>query len=600
MDKLKSFKELARNERRLFVFAFREIRYHVLGVFLLATLLSILSFLSSGAMALLINAISSGTNLFSPAILAFTALYVIATFLPDILTSIRIYIEKRNWITLSERLQLMIFKKAGAIDIQTHDDPKFKDLEKKVNERDVWPATNMIEQQSYMFQNILDVVIALIILFTFKPWITLVVIVAIIPQFISEIKYGKETWSIWDADANTRRRFQDYQGHFQDRTRVVELKLFQNINYFYEKIKEILVNFNNKQQKIEKGRLVFEIIATVVSGALISIVVVWIISNTLQGAIAVGSMLFALGAVSRLQGSLTRFLVSLAREYERSLYVSNIFNYLKVDLALTRPANPFILTNPTPEIIFENVSFSYPHSGTTKEKGVLRNISVTIKPGEKFALIGENGAGKTTFVKLLTRVYDPTVGRILIDGRDLKDIDLTSWYSTLGILFQEYASYHFPVKEAIALGRSDVPMVFERIEEAARGSESDSFISEWKDKYDQMIGTEFEGIDPSKGQSQRLAVARLLYRKAGVMILDEPTASVDAEAEMRIFEKLETLSKQQTVILISHKYSTVRRTDRICVFKDGTIEELGSHNELIAKDGLYARLFREQAKGYLR
>jgi len=213
--------------------------------------------------------------------------------------------------------------------------------------------------------------------------------------------------------------------------------------------------------------------------------------------------------------------------------------------------------------------------------------------------VGINGAGKTTLVKLLCRIYDPTEGQILVDGRDLKELDIDSWLHAIGVLFQDYSAYQMKVSEAIALGRSDEPVDMDRVKWAAQGSEAAEFIDEWEDGYDQMLGKQFEGgIDPSKGQLQKLALARALYRNPAILVLDEPTASVDAESEAKIFARLEALPKDKTVILISHRFSTVRTADKILVLKDGAVHELGSHAELMEKDGTYAKLFRLQAKGY--
>ena len=222
-----------------------------------------------------------------------------------------------------------------------------------------------------------------------------------------------------------------------------------------------------------------------------------------------------------------------------------------------------------------------------------------IPQGERLALVGGNGSGKTTFVKLLCRFYDPTEGRILIDGRDLRTINLESWYAMLGVLFQEYAHYHLLVRDVIALGRSGHEPTLEKIKAAAQASEADAFIEEWEWQYEQMLGKSFsQGVEPSIGQWQKLALARTFYRDPRVLILDEPTSSVDAEGEAHIFERIESAGRERTVILISHRFSTVRHADRIAVLENGVLTELGAHEKLLAHDGTYARLFKLQAKGY--
>ena len=288
--------------------------------------------------------------------------------------------------------------------------------------------------------------------------------------------------------------------------------------------------------------------------------------------------------------------MNLGQQYQDSLFVTDIFKLLDIQPALVKPVSGFVLPrDTTPEIVFENVSFAYPGTDTV----VLKNFSLRVEPGEKIALIGANGAGKTTIVKLLCRFYDPTEGRILIGGRDIREIDIESWYAILGALFQDYAHYPFIVKDAIALGRTESPLAMDQVRGAAHSSEADIFINEWKDKYEQMLGKDFTGgIEPSIGQWQKLAISRAFYRNAQVLILDEPTASIDAESEAKIFDRLEKETQGKTVILISHRFSTVRHATKIAVLENGRLKELGRHEELLKKKGLYARLFNLQAEGY--
>ncbi len=230
---------------------------------------------------------------------------------------------------------------------------------------------------------------------------------------------------------------------------------------------------------------------------------------------------------------------------------------------------------------------------------MLKDFSLAIAAGEKIAIVGANGAGKTTLIKLLCRFYDPAGGVITVGGKNIQDIDLESWYQQFGVLFQDYAQYHFMVKDVIKVGDMGARGTPEKVRAAAQASEADAFIAEWEKAYEQMLGKQFTGgVEPSIGQWQKLALARAFYRDPRVLILDEPTSSIDAESEAKIFEKLEQLPKDRTVILISHRFSTVRQANRICVIEDGRLAELGTHEELLALGGTYARLFNLQARGY--
>jgi len=254
-----------------------------------------------------------------------------------------------------------------------------------------------------------------------------------------------------------------------------------------------------------------------------------------------------------------------------------------------------IASDEAPTIEFRNVSFAYPET----DHLILQNVNLKIRAGEKFAIVGLNGAGKSTLIKLLMRFYDPTSGEILINGIDLRHLDRETWWSQVAALFQDFSKYHFPVRDVIALGRSDGAGYLTKVVRSAKAVDAHQFITSFEKRYNQMIGKEFdEGVELSKGQSQKMALARAIYRNPRLMILDEPTASIDASAEANAFEQLEANAKGRTQIVISHRFSTVRRSDRICVIENGTISEIGSHAELMKNDKTYARLFRLQRKGY--
>jgi len=577
------------------------------GTVLVSFLVAFIPFAQSGTSALLINSLvragTTGTG-FTYALTVLVIAYIIIGFVPDVLYSVQAYFEKHNYIRIVEKFQLLILRKKAAIDIQAYENPAFLDLANKVNDNGVFSIVNLVTNQFANIQNVVQVVVAFVILVAVSPLLCVAIIIGVIPKFVTQAKYGDNVWGMWNAEASVRRQYNDMHGHFEKTDWLIELKLFQNVGYFFDRIQTILEGFGAKQVKAEKAKLWWSLGSTLFLGIIVGGATVWIISRVVRGDMEIGTMLFVLASINSLQSALSGFFMSIARQQEWTRYAANILQLIDTKPILYRSLTPIILDPvKTPSIVFENVSFAYPNSERFAEGAsarlILKDISLTINAGEKFALVGENGAGKTTFVKLLCRIYDPTEGRILIDDHDLREIDLESWNHMLGVLFQDYATYHMPVKEAIAIGRSDAPLSMDEVIASAQASESESFILQWKNTYDQMLGVEFEGgVDPSKGQNQRLAIARLLHRKAGVMILDEPTASVDAEAEMKIFERIESSTTDQTVILISHKFSTVRRADRICVFKDGGVEELGSHEELLAKGGVYAALFKMQAEDY--
>ncbi len=313
------------------------------------------------------------------------------------------------------------------------------------------------------------------------------------------------------------------------------------------------------------------------------------------GDLEVGSLVYMMGTLAAVRSSITRIMSSLGRQYETHLTVKDVQDVVETKSIIVDPENPIHLDlSSAPEIVFESVSFKYPNNDTW----TLRKLNMTLVPGNKIGLVGNNGAGKTTFVKLLCRIYDPTEGRILVNGVDLRDISTKEWWSYLGIMFQDYASYDFAVKEAIAIGRPDEGLKLGKVVEAAETAQAHEFIEEWKDTYNQQLGVEFGGKEPSKGQRQKLSIAKIIYRNALVMILDEPTASVDAESEAKIFDSLEKLSKDTTALLISHDFSTILQCNQIFVFEKGKLIEEGNHTSLVNKKGVYAHLYELQAERF--
>lgn len=348
-------------------------------------------------------------------------------------------------------------------------------------------------------------------------------------------------------------------------------------------------------------RAVYEIGSAILSALAYVYILFSLFKDVRSGVILVGGLVFALSAIQKFESQFTDFLRSISRQYKDSLFVLNIIKLLEwKDGVVNNPTAKLIskkqnsVSFKPPHIVFEDVSFSY----EGRPEPVLKNISFEIKPGDKIAFVGNNGAGKTTLIKLINRVYDPTSGRILIDGHNLIDLDIEEWRSKLAVLFQDYTTFEFPVKDLIAFGNTSQLPKQKAIISAAENSEADEFINEWKDKYNQMIGRDFDGVEPSKGQKQKLALARTWYRNAPIIILDEPTSAVDAESEQKIFDKIESLPKTTSAILISHRFSTVKKADIILVVEEGTIKEKGNHKDLMKLDGRYADLFNLQKSGY--
>ncbi len=321
-----------------------------------------------------------------------------------------------------------------------------------------------------------------------------------------------------------------------------------------------------------------------------------IVFRTLTGQFSIGDLTFLAGSFRRLRTLLEGLLIGFTQTASQALYLDDLFSFFAVRPEILSPPDP----RPFPAllkqgIVFEDVGFRYPGA----ERWAVRNLSFTLRAGEVLALVGENGAGKTTIVKLLARLYDPNEGRILVDGHDMREYDLEQLRANIGVIFQDFVRYNMSAGENIAVGRIEARADHARIERAAERSLAREVIDKLPQQYDQPLGRRFrKGIDLSGGEWQKVAIARAYMREAQLLILDEPTAALDARAEFEVFERFKELSDGRTGVLISHRFSSVRMADRILVLADGRVESSGTHGELLAQRGRYAELFELQAAGY--
>ena len=522
-------------------------------------------------------------------------LRVVTYFLQDAAFSTQYYVERLLWTRFPIFLNEQLFGRIADLDIERFEDPDFRNLLEKVRESWYRPQ-NLISGLLYLSQNIFQFVIAFFAILTLN-WILILPIALIaVPEFFYRFHESQAEWSIWDWHSPKKKRYSYLSHLLQDAESVKELRSFKLAPLFIKEATGVQEEFyrDNKKQagRAYALRLLFNLLSTVV---LIGIEVYVILLAFLRK-VTIGDISFYTQVVGNFQNGLGGMLRNFNDVFEASLYVKSIFDVMDTPRFVTSSvhARKLELTR-APSITFDHVSFRYP--GSANE--VLHDFCLHIEPKEKVAFVGENGAGKTTLIKLLARFYDPADGRILVDGIDLREVDIEDWHRHLAVLFQDFNRYEDTAKQNIYFGNVFRDVDMGDIERAASDAGAKAVIETLERGYDQVIGRMFEtGTELSVGQWQKVALARAYFRNAPVLILDEPTAAIDARAEAEIFARVEELCKDKTVILISHRFSTVRMADRIVVIKNGDIVEQGSHDTLILRNGLYAELFNLQARGY--
>jgi ATP-binding cassette subfamily B protein len=503
----------------------------------------------------------------------------------------------------SNRMSVRLMEHAADLDLAQFEDPNFYDHLERARRQTVGRIA-LLTQLVSMGQELITLITIGGALIAYNPWLVLLLFGAVVPSFLGETHFAALGYSLLFRWTPERRQL-DYLRLIgaSDKT-AKEVQMFGLAPWLTDRYRVLSDRFyeENKRLSIKRGGVSAALSMVGTAGYYVAYVI--IIMRAVRGDITPGTLIFLSSSFARGRDTIQGILLGASSVYEQALYLRDLFVFLDMRPTIFSKPDAPPVPNPMREgFVFENVGFQYPGS----DRWAVRNVSLTLRPGERVALVGENGAGKTTITKLIARLYEPTEGRILLDGVDLRDYDLASLRHAIGVIFQDFVRYDMRFDENIGVGEiesvrmnldtgDEVP---DAISAAARNSLAESLLSRMPAGYKQMLGRRFEeGVDLSGGEWQKVALARAYLRDAQVLILDEPTAALDSRAEYEVFVRFSELVAGRMAILISHRFSTVRMADRIVVLSGGEVVESGTHDELVACGGLYEELFRMQAAGY--
>ena len=498
-------------------------------------------------------------------------------------------------VLLGNKINVMILEKALTLELAHFEDAEYYDkLVRARREASSRPLSLVIKTFDLM-RDLISLIAIGIFLFQFSVWAVALLAIAGVPAFIVEAKFSGEAFRI-HRRRSAERRMQIYLEMVLTREDgVKEVKLLQLGKLFLQRYVDIFRSIYKEDRNLVLRRGLWGYVLGLLASAAFYFAYGWVGFAAIAGAITIGQMTMYIAQFRLGQNAVTNSLTAVNGMYEDNLYLSNLTEYLEYKIP-EQTGNKTVGPNPEDGIRFEEVTFVYPDS----EKSVLNNVSLHIKPGESLAIVGENGSGKTTLIKLLTRLYTPVSGRIFLEGLELKEWDIEALRKKIGVIFQDFAHYQLIVGENIGIGDVEEIEQEPRIEEAAQKGMADDFVKDLPQAYKTQLGTWFkDGKELSGGQWQKIALSRAFMRsKADILILDEPTAAIDARAEAEIFSHFRGLTANKISIIISHRFSTVRMADHIIVLEQGKIQEEGSHTDLLDNGGQYATLFNLQAKGY--
>lgn len=522
----------------------------------------------------------------------------------EILARVSALVESLLSDLFSNIMSVRLMEHAATLDLAQFENPDFYDHLERARRQTVGRIA-LLTQLLGIAQDFLTLLTLAGALVVSSPWLLLLLVVAIVPSFLGETHYASLGYSLLFRWTPERRQLDYLRYVGASDVTAKEVHMFGLAGWLTRRYSELADRFYEENKKLSVRRALVSTLLSFLGTLGYYGAYVIILLSAVRGQITIGTLTFLAASFGRGRDVIQSILLAASGVYEQALYLRDLFEFFEMRPTISSLNSAPPVPAPIEQgFIFENVGFQYPGS----ERWAVRGLDMTLGRSERIALVGENGAGKTTITKLIARLYDPTEGRILLDGRDLREYDLASVRQGIGVIFQDFVRYDMRFDENIGVGEIEavaadldsgdraVPAL---IQSAAEQSLASSLLPRFKEGYHQMLGRRFEnGVDLSGGEWQKVALARAYLRAAQVLILDEPTAALDARAEYEVFMRFSELVAGRMAVLISHRFSTVRMADRIIVLRDGKVEEEGTHEELVGQEGLYNELFTMQAAGY--
>ena len=495
----------------------------------------------------------------------------------------------------SNTVSIELMQHAAKLDLIHFESAEYQDRLERAR-RQAAGRNALLSQLFGQAQDIITVITLAAGLFVYAPWLILLLPLSFVPAIWGETRFNTLAYFLSRGRTPERRQVEYLRHIGASADTAKEIKLFGLGEFLVERFRTLAHTIFLENRKLSIERNIWGAVFSSISTLTYYGAYAFIVWRTIAGEFSIGDLTFLSGSFLRLNGLFQKILLGFTQIAGQSLYLDDLFSFFEIQPTILPPANPKPFPQPIKDgIVFDNVGFRYPET----DNWAIRGLSFTLKANETLALVGENGAGKTTIVKLLTRLYDPDEGRITIDGIDLKDMRIEDIHAHIGVIFQDFIRYSLTAAENIGVGRIEDSADRERIEGAAESSLADAVIEKLPLAYEQPLGRLFnKGRDLSGGEWQKVAIARAYMRDASLIILDEPTAALDAKSEAEVFARFKSLATGKTAVIISHRFSTVRMADRILVLENGKILESGTHAELLALRGRYAELFELQAAGY--